>query len=68
MVISEEKKKNYLTKVHTEMERRGITPIEIPTIISKTGFMTALDNYPEEQLHYDVSKTVDEILLTAARR
>jgi len=68
MIISEEKKMNYLKKVHTEMKRRGLTSVEIPTVINKTGFMMALENYPEEQLHYDVSETVDEILLIAARR
>lgn len=68
MFVSEEKKKSYLEKVYTEMERRGLTSVEIPTVINKTGFMVALENYPEEQLHYDISKTVDEILLTAARR
>lgn len=68
MFISEEKKECYLVKVYNEMKRRGITPAEIPVIIGKTGFMGALEDYPEEQLHYDVSSAVDEILLTAARK
>ena len=67
MFISEERKKCYLTKVYNEMKRRGITSAEIPVIIGKTGFMSALGDYPEEQLHYDISSAVDEILLTAAR-
>lgn len=68
MFVLEEKKKQYLAKVHTEMKRRGLTSEEIPAIIGKTGFMTALEDYPEEQLHYGISEAVDEILLTAARR
>ena len=50
------------------MRRRGLSSAEIPMVIGKTGFLSALENYPEEQLHYDVSNAVDEILLTAARR
>lgn len=68
MFVSEEKKNNYLEMVYTEMRRRGLSSAEIPIVIGKTGFMSALENYPEEQLHYDVSNAVDEILLTAARR
>ena len=67
MFISKEIKDCYLTKVYNEMKRRGITSAEIPVIIGKTGFMSALEDYPEEQLHYDISSAVDEILLTAAR-
>lgn len=68
MVITEEKKKNYAEKVRAEMQRRGLTDEEIPRVIDKTGFMAALNEYPEEQLHYSVSDAVDEILVTAARR
>jgi hypothetical protein len=28
--------------------------------------VSVLEKYPEEQLHYDVENTVDEILMTAA--
>lgn len=67
-MVSEEKKQRYIEKVHEEMNRRGLTFEEIPRVIAKTGFMAAIEKYPEEQLHYDVSNAVDEILLTAARR
>lgn len=67
MLISEEIKKDYIEKIHAEMKRRGLTADEITKIIAKTGFMTAIEQYPEEQLHYDISDTVNEILLTAAR-
>lgn len=50
------------------MHRRGLTDEEIPKVIEKTGFMTALNEYPEEQLHYSISDAVDEILVTAARK
>jgi hypothetical protein len=67
MVISKEKKNAYIEDVYSEMKRRGFTSDEIETVIGKTGFMDALDKYPEEQLHYDVSDAVDEIIMTAAR-
>ena len=68
MFVSEEKKNKYISKVHAEMKRRGLSSEEIPAVIGKTGFTMALNSYPEEQLHHDISETVDEILLTAARR
>ena len=49
------------------MLRRGFTLEEIPKIIDKTGFLAALEEYPEEQLYYDVYDAVNEILLTAAK-
>ena len=61
MIISEEKKKKYIDKVYDEMKRRGFTADEIPIVISKTGFMIAIEEYPEEQMHYD------EILFTATK-
>lgn len=67
MIISKEKKNAYVEKVHSEMKRRGLASEEIPVIIGKTGFLSALEEFPEEQMHYDVAATVDEILLTAAR-
>jgi hypothetical protein len=67
MMVSEEQKQQYIVMVHNEMIRRGFTIEEIPMVIGKTGFMSALEEYPEEQLHYDVSDAVDEILMTAAR-
>lgn len=68
MLISEEIKQQYLSKVYQEMQRRGLTLDEIPAIIGKTGFISSLNTYPEEQLHYAVSDAVDEILLTAAQQ
>jgi hypothetical protein len=67
MVITREKKDAYLQEIYTEMKRRGFQEDEIPKVIGKTGFMTALEKYPEEQLHYEVSDAVDEIITTAAR-
>lgn len=63
----EDKKKKYKEKVYKEMLRRGFTEVEIPRVINKTGFMAALNEYPEEQMHYDVEDAVDEILLVAAK-
>ena len=68
MVISKEKKQAYIDDVLCEMKRRGFTSEEIPVIIGKTGFMDAIEKYPEEQLHYDVSDAVDEIIMIAARK
>ncbi len=48
------------------MTNRGFDSSEIPAVIARTGFMDALNEYPEEQLHCSASAAVDEILLTAA--
>jgi hypothetical protein len=48
------------------MIRRGFTAEEIPGVIAKTGFMAAMDEFPEEQMHYDVRNAVNEIMLTAS--
>jgi len=58
--------KAYEIKIFEELKRRGISEDDIPKVIAKTGFMDALHDYPEEQLHYPVSCAVDEILITAA--
>ena len=67
MIVTKEKQEAYIAKVHNEMKRRGFTSEEIPAVINKTGFLAALEEYPEEQLHYDVSDAVDEIIMTAAK-
>ncbi len=59
-------KQDYINLVYCEMKNRGFSSSEIPNVIAKTGFMDALETYPEEQLHYSASAAVDEILLTAA--
>ncbi|MCI5959967.1 MAG: hypothetical protein PUD03_02060 [Lachnospiraceae bacterium] len=64
----EEKKKLYIEEVYAEMKKRGFTSAEIPMVINKTGFMDAIDLYPEEQLHYDISDAVDEIITLAAKK
>lgn len=64
----EEKKKLYIEEVYAEMKKRGFTSTEIPMVINKTGFMDAIDLYPEEQLHYDISDAVDEIITLAAKK
>ncbi len=65
-MVSEEQKQRYIARVHEELLRRGLTEQEIPVVIGKTGFMAVMEDYPEEQLHYDPCDAVDEILLTAA--
>ncbi len=64
----EQKKENYIKKIHQEMRRRGIRPEDVPSVIGKTGFVSALNDFPEEQLHYSISDAVDEILLVAATK
>ncbi len=66
MIISEERKQRYIQDVYSEMRKRGFTETEIPKVIGKTGFMKVMEDYPEEQLHYDVADAVDEIMLTAS--
>ncbi len=68
MTVSNDRIQAYISKIHEEMKNRGLTEEEIPVVIGKTGFMEAIEQYPEEQLHYDISDAVDEIILTAARR
>lgn len=58
----------YKEKVLREMSRRGYSSKEIPVIINKTGFYEALEKYPNEQMHYSINDTVDEILFVAAPR
>lgn len=67
MVISREMIDDYLQDIYTEMKRRGFQQDEIPRVITKTGFMQALEKYPEEQLHYSITDAVNEIITTAAR-
>lgn len=67
MVITQEKKDEYLQDIYTEMKRRGFQEDEIPRVIGKTGFMTALEKCPEEQFHYSIFDAVNEIITTAAR-
>lgn len=49
------------------MKCRGYTSEEIPKVIAKTGFLNALNEYPEEQFHYSAEDAVDEILFVAAK-
>ena len=67
MTVTKEKINNYISMVYEEMENRGIEKDRIDIVISKTGFYDAINQYPEEQLHYPVESAVDEILLTAAQ-
>ena len=50
------------------MKKRGFTASEIPMVIGKTGFMKAIELYPEEQMHYDIADAVDEIIMVAAKK
>ena len=63
----DERKKRYIKKIYEEMRKRGFTSEEIPKIISRTGFMDALNYCPEEQMLIAVEDAVDEIIVTAAR-
>ncbi len=66
MKTMEEKKKEYMDEVRAELLVRGIAETDISKVIGKTGFESALNDYPEAQMHYDVEDAVDEILLVAA--
>ncbi len=68
MMTLEEKKKMYIEDVYMEMKKRGFTASEIPMVIGKTGFMKAIELYPEEQMHYDIADAVDEIIMVAAKK
>lgn len=62
----ETRKSLYLQKVYAELSCRGISTRDIPKVIAKTGFIAALNEFPEEQLHYSVKNAVNEILAVAA--
>ena len=68
MAVSEERKKRYLSCVYGELRRRGLGDEDIPFVIGKTGFMSALNENPEEQMHCSPEAAAGEILLAAARR
>lgn len=67
MHITEERKQIYINDVRLALIRRGIPSDDIPRVVAKTGFLQALNEYPEEQFHYDPSDAADEILSVAAR-
>ena len=47
MAILEEMRQKYIAKVFLELKRRGLTAEEIPVVIGKTGFMAALEEFPD---------------------
>jgi hypothetical protein len=65
-MVTDEMKNNYISKIYNELNRRGVSSDEIPGVIEKTGFMSVMQDYAEEQMHYSIKDAVDEILLTAA--
>ena len=66
MYITEERKTRYIERVYKELENRGFSQEEVPIVIGKTGFMKAMQENTEEQMHYSIKDAVDEILVTAA--
>lgn len=66
MATLEQRKIKYSADVRAELERRGIAEVDVDKVIGKTGFISALNSYPEEQMHYSVRDAATEILLVAA--
>ena len=66
MATLEQRKVKYSADVRAELERRGIAKTDIDRVIGRTGFTSALNKYPEEQMHYSVKDAASEILLVAA--
>lgn len=64
----EKMKIEYIEDVYKEMRGRSFTEDEIPRVIAKTGFLEALDLYPEAQLHFAIKDAVNEILEIAAKK
>lgn len=62
----EQRKLKYSADVRAELELRGISKKDVDKVIGKTGFISTLNKYPEEQMHYSVRDAVNEILLVAA--
>lgn len=65
-MVTEEMKTKYVAKVYAELDRRGISNEDAKRVIAKTGFISSMELYPEEQIHYAVEDAVDEILQVAA--
>lgn len=65
-MVTEEMKNKYIAKVYAEMDRRGIGKDDADRVIAKTGFISSLNLYPEEQIHYSVEDAVNEIIEVAA--
>lgn len=63
----DEDQKHYLALVCSEMMRRGYKEDELHYMIVKSGFLSALTMFPEQQMHYSISDAVDEIIFTASR-
>ena len=66
MCISEERKQSYIADVYTALRHKGVMEEDIPMVVGKTGFIAALNEYPEDQLHYAPEDAAIEILVTAA--
>ena len=66
MKTIQEQKNDYLASIYAELNDRGISNADAIRVIGKTGFIAALDEYPEEQMHYAASDAVNEILYVAA--
>lgn len=62
----EKRKLKYSADVRAELVLRGISEKDVDKVIGKTGFVSTLNKYPEEQMHYSVRDAVNEILLVAA--
>ena len=52
----------YIDNIHEELLRRGVRLCDIPSLLQKSNFITAISNYPELQMLQSVNKAVDEIL------
>lgn len=65
-MVTKEMKINYVNKIYAEFERRGIYKEDADRVIAKTGFISSMELYPEEQMHYSIEDAVDEIITTAA--
>ena len=46
MTISKEQKESYVSNVYEALRLHGVLQDDIPHVISKTGFMQALEEYP----------------------
>ena len=61
-------KEEYLQMIYDEMALRGYTKSEADCIISKTGFLQSLNEYPMESLRISAESAVDEIMFVALKR
>ena len=62
----EDMKKDYIQMIYEEFAQRGLNKEQSDKIIGKTGFYSAIEKYPEQQMHVSIYDAVNELIMIAA--